>query len=107
METPSPATTMPSPEPVQATAVTVNVSVMAHLRSQLKEPAEDEGAGWKKETELADAAARSPPPWPHQATAETGAWRSMTWRKNGDSSWVVLVRGGEGRWEMARREPAA
>jgi hypothetical protein len=39
METPSPATTMPSPEPVQATAVTVNVSVMAHLRSQLKEPA--------------------------------------------------------------------
>lgn len=128
MATPSPTATMPSPEPVHATAVTLNVSVIAHLRSQLNEPAssnlqtlsritttkltmrtgresrtngpgEDEGAGWKTETELAAAAASSPSPRPHQAAAETGARRSMTWRKNGELSSVVplLPRGGDGR----------
>uniref|UniRef100_A0A0A9DMC2 Uncharacterized protein n=1 Tax=Arundo donax TaxID=35708 RepID=A0A0A9DMC2_ARUDO len=86
METPAPTATTPSPEPVHPTAATAKVSVMDHLRSQPNEAGAEEGAGWKTETELAAAAASSPPPRPHQATVETGARRSMTWRKNGESS---------------------
>jgi len=85
-----------------------NVSVIDHLRSQPNEPGEEVGAGWKTDTEFSAAAATSPLPLPHQATAETGARRSMTWRKNGEQLTLLLSsREGEGRWDTTRKEPAA
>lgn len=85
-----------------------NVSVIDHLRSQPNEPGEEAGAGWKTDTELSAAAATSPLPRPHQATADTGARRSMTWRKNGEQLPLLLSsRQGEGRWDTMRKEPAA
>ena len=58
------------------------------------------------------AAATSALPRPHQATADTGAWRSMTWRKNGEqpsspAPSLVSSREGEGRWDTTRKDPAA
>jgi len=113
MDTPAPTATMPSPAPVHAIAVIANVSVMEHLKSQPNEPGEEAaGAGWKMETEFSAAAATSALPLPHQATADTGAWRSMTWRKNGEqpsspTPSLVSSREGEGRWDTTRKDPAA
>uniref|UniRef100_A0A0D9YAE6 Uncharacterized protein n=1 Tax=Oryza glumipatula TaxID=40148 RepID=A0A0D9YAE6_9ORYZ len=78
-------------------------------RARTNGPGEEDGAGWNTDTELPAAAASSPPPRRHQETADTGARRSMAWRKNGPSSPPLLLlpsRGGEGRWETTRKEAA-